>query len=450
MVKVEYSYLERAMEMLRWIGMPGVGIIDNRIALLNRLDGFPKLVMASASTPVYERAVLEKEIQKSSSHSGGYGISLDEAITKCCSEAIERYALTIGQKLIEDKIIYASYDELEKGGRNIIPSTYLDIISPETVELLDSSKIGGLKRFSKGGMTGWLPCKSIFKPSKEIMVPSHLLFHVYKTSSQHGEEKWMPSISTGTACHFSVEEAMINALLEYLERDSFGVRWYTMTKAKRVIIDDPFFSKWIEKFFGSKFKLLPLYLSLPDCPAHVFGVFLINKQDRLPYISFGMSASLNPFQGLYRAIAEASATAILSLYGSVSLPEFYATEKRVDNILDLDRNLALFASPAHKEITQPVIQRFYAESISLSSLDNLSKGNPRKDLVYLLSSLKDISEKGIFLDITPPEVANIGYRVMRVYIPELFPLCLPSLPYGYHPRIIQFGGLSNTFPHPMP
>ena len=41
-------------------------------------------------------------------------------------------------------------------------------------------------------------------------------------------------------------------------------------------------------------------------------------------------------------------------------------------------------------------------------------------------------------------------KVMRVFIPELVQLSYPGFPYSRHPRVLEFGGITNAFPHPMP
>lgn len=67
-----------------------------------------------------------------------------------------------------------------------------------------------------------------------------------------------------------------------------------------------------------------------------------------------------------------------------------------------------------------------------------------------MSGLKKISKYAVYLDITPPEVISQGWSVMRVFIPELCTMCMPGIPYSNHPRLNQFGGVSNEFPHPLP
>ncbi len=39
---------------------------------------------------------------------------------------------------------------------------------------------------------------------------------------------------------------------------------------------------------------------------------------------------------------------------------------------------------------------------------------------------------------------------MRVMIPELIEMCIPEFSFENHPRMKQYGGVINEYPHPMP
>jgi hypothetical protein len=61
-----------------------------------------------------------------------------------------------------------------------------------------------------------------------------------------------------------------------------------------------------------------------------------------------------------------------------------------------------------------------------------------------------VSQWATYLDITPPELADTDWKVVRVLIPELLSMCLPGLPPKAHPRMAQYGGVTNEYPHPLP
>jgi hypothetical protein len=81
----------------------------------------------------------------------------------------------------------------------------------------------------------------------------------------------------------------------------------------------------------------------------------------------------------------------------------------------------------------------------------LSELQPLDDeLNSLVRMVAGVSEWATYLDITPPELADTPWKVVRVLIPELLSMCLPGLPPKAHPRMRQYGGVTNEYPHPLP
>jgi hypothetical protein len=54
------------------------------------------------------------------------------------------------------------------------------------------------------------------------------------------------------------------------------------------------------------------------------------------------------------------------------------------------------------------------------------------------------------IDITPAELSETRWKVMRVFVPELVSMSLPGVPPRNHPRIRDYGGVTNDRPHPLP
>ncbi|HLU46253.1 MAG TPA: hypothetical protein VKZ67_14755, partial [Natronosporangium sp.] len=88
-------------------------------------------------------------------------------------------------------------------------------------------------------------------------------------------------------------------------------------------------------------------------------------------------------------------------------------------------------------------------SVKLSEIPRLGTGDDDV-LPELIRMVAGVSEWACYLDITPPELADTEWKVMRVLIPELLSMCLPGLPAKAHPRMKQYGGVTNELPHPLP
>jgi hypothetical protein len=56
----------------------------------------------------------------------------------------------------------------------------------------------------------------------------------------------------------------------------------------------------------------------------------------------------------------------------------------------------------------------------------------------------------IGLDLTTGDVRDLGFRVVRLWSPDLLSLPLPSAPPLLHPRFNSYGGATDGAPHPYP
>ena len=121
-----------------------------------------------------------------------------------------------------------------------------------------------------------------------------------------------------------------------------------------------------------------------------------------------------------------------------------------ESFLNLDSNVAYWTRAEDQEKKSRILETIYEGSANLSSLKNESRGSDRENLKYIISRIAKLSRYAVYLDITPPEITGTGLKVMRVFIPELVQLSYPGFPYTEHPRVLQFGGITNEFPHPMP
>jgi hypothetical protein len=147
---------------------------------------------------------------------------------------------------------------------------------------------------------------------------------------------------------------------------------------------------------------------------------------------------------------EAVAIAFLGIYGPLYLPKHYLATTDGSTFTDLDRNVAFFASPDDAATKRKVIDDMISGRKVLSAMPNHQTDDTGKDTARLIRQLGSVSEYGVYLDVTPPETRRWGWKVMRVFLPELVTMCVPGVPYSTHPRIQEFGGIQNEYPHPLP
>jgi thiazole/oxazole-forming peptide maturase SagD family component len=425
------------------------GITESQLLFCNRRPYTPNLHVCANQMPEYEKILISDEASISY-HISGYGLFREEAMVRVYGESIERYGLLVTPSVIQDKVIYKTYNQLKKEHPDeIIPWEYIKIFSEDDYKMLEP--ITNIKSISQDNMIGWLKCPSIFDSKQSYYIPAQCLFVGYKPNKEVCEEMFVPGFSKGSACHTSEYKALISAIMESIESDAFMINWYTNYKAKEIIVDDVDLLKMINTIIGStNYELKILDMSIEDMPGYAIGVILKNKKKQEPFIIMGCSASLNLKEAVYRALTEASTIDYLASNGPMMRPRDYLGSHKDKVYLDLDSNVSYWSSLTDYDIKSRVINELASEKRLFSSYDNKKVDDDKNNLRKILMKMKSHLTYGIYLDITPIEIAREGVKVMRVFFPEMVQLSFPGYPYKNHKRLLQYGGVSNELPHPLP
>jgi thiazole/oxazole-forming peptide maturase SagD family component len=443
-----YPYHRHLIEnVLRRACSEHLGILQSLMVSPARLGKKIRIKSITGQMPYYHRVLVDPlfDLQY---HLAGYGTSYEEALIRYVGEGIERNSSIVSIYPLQDRIRYASHNEISRDGR-VIPLEYLNLFSSNDYKRLGAGKLRTLSRLGSEDKVGWLKCPSLFDPEQEVWVPVQMLFAGYRVRVDQGEASFLPSFSTGTAAHTSFSKALLNALLEVLQIDALMVHWYTCTKVPKVIVDNLALGQLLKNF--SEFEILVTDLSgIAAVRTHVFGTALLNKRDERPLLTYGSHADLNPLRAVYRSCMEAAAITYLGVYGPLFSPKEYFPSVKAEKYADLDTNVGFYSDPANAETKRLAIRGLVDGCKPVSSFESAESGDTITDCAALLSALSRVSEFGIFLDVTPPEVRDQGWYVVRALVPELITMCLPGIPYSYHPRFSTFGGIKNDLPHPLP
>ncbi|KRU24278.1 thiazole/oxazole-forming peptide maturase SagD [Clostridium sporogenes] len=429
------------------------GILEAACMPVVNFNSDVSLKSITGNMPDYHKQVFNKDVSMQY-HIMGYGSHYEEALIKYTGESIERYSSIMGPTLLKDKIVYESYKELSKNNK-VMPLKYIDVFTENQIKKAKELNVSICdKKVEEDDIIGWIKCPSLLKKSEEIYVPAKMIFVGYEEDKNKGEMTFIPSFSTGTAAHKSLKKALLNALIEYIQIDSFMINWHTKGKCSLVKIDDENVLKVLEDVnLGEKspYEIIPLYMSLEECPIHNFGVFLRRKDNKLPYLLFGVQGGMDASHALTRGIMEAASISYGAYFNAIYNKDMLNNVIKDDHkFLDLDSNVLYYSLPNKIEEKNKLIEDFIGDEITLSSLNKLNIKEIDKQIKTLLNYLKDISEYAVYLDLTPPETRDKGWYVMRVMIPELIEMCIPEFSFENHPRMKKYGGVINEYPHPMP
>lgn len=419
------------------------GIAESQIIQVAQLNHAPRMQTMTARMPNYHKILLgeKTEIQY---HLAGYGVYREEALIRLLGEAIERYALITAAAAVRKRLFKASYNDL-KSESNVMPWELINIFTDKDYEKMRGKLI--FRSITPADKISWIWCPSLFMPGKDVCIPAQCLF----TGVQLEDEiPFMTSFSKGCASHTLPKLALRTALLEAVEADALMIRWYTRTKSRRVIVDDPMLRDMIAEIFSDlDVEVLPYEYTMPGMPGHAFGVAVLSKGAERPTVLLGAGAGLDPGATLYRSLIEAAAIFYIGYNGPAFQPRDYLTDIDEHSHTNLDSNVAYWASAKDGDTKRATMRDMVEGEVRLSTLKNY-QSTIDEELDYILGQLKNISSYAVHLDITPPDLEDTDWTVVRVFFPELVQVSLPSFPYSAHPRLRQFGGIRNQLPHPSP
>ncbi|WP_040210961.1 YcaO-like family protein [Clostridium polynesiense] len=422
------------------------GIMESQILTTAKGKYSPEVSVCTANMPDYHKIIIDEKAEMNH-HLSGYGIYFEESLIRLLGEGIERYALLTASEIYKDKEIMASYNEVSKLGE-VMPWEYIDMYTKEDYDRLLS--FTNIQKIDKDTKISWIKCPSILDKDREILIPAQLLFIGFRNKRER-EAIFAPGFSKGAASHVTLENALESAMMESVEADAFTINWYTSRKTRKIIVDDESLLEIIIKTTKDiQCDVLPLEFSLEGMPGHTVGVALINKNNNRPTVVLGCQSALDPKKAIYKALLESLAIHYLAVNGPLLLPNLYLASVKDNNFNNLDSNVAFWANQSDIDMKKSYFYDLCKEEVMLSSLECYEKEDKVEEIRYIKDKISKVSKYGVYLDITPPEVSDKGWKVIRTFFPELVQMSLPSFPYSNHPRLKEYGGVLNALPHPVP
>lgn len=334
--------------------------------------------------------------------SGGSGVSRDGAVAAAIAETAERYSLTY---VPHDELVLASFDELPGA------------VDPERFALFHERQFVpgfAFERFTRASRVDWV--RGIRLPDLEpASLPAQLVY-MWDRSRVRG-----PIIGYGTsnggACGATFAEALLNALLEAVERDAVMIAWYDRLSLPIIDIeDDAGLRAHAERYFeptGVRYCGVDL--------SQLLGVPAVLGVVRGETIGLGVGAAAAPTIQVAWKKALAEAFAVRS-WARVQRLEQPARAFRPDftDVRTFADHIALYADPEHARQTSFVDGSDARRTAS--DVAPLGGENPAAHVASLVGRLDDAGLTAYAVDVTAPDVRAAGLTVVKAVVPELCPL----------------------------
>jgi len=373
-------------------------------------------------------------VNMSNLRAGGTGLSLQEAVVRGIGELIERYSLIVYPSEIADEIIFASYEDLKKSGFYALKPEKIPLFSKEQY----SQKDFPFKRFTSTSKVGWVKGYCLLTKS-DIYVPAQMIYPGYVPKNK--EPFIFPATTSGAATASSYEEAIIRGIYEEIERHLFMLTWFNRHTLPQLKIDE---SEKLNEIFtrisNKGYRYFLRHTTYCKKIHYVLGI-AVNENNCWPKFLVGGAANLDPINAAYKALLE---TAQGIPFAKLLSIKFHQEKIDPYRIMDFERNVAFYSDPKNYRYVSFLLKSKKCSSINALVFDYKKSSKILKELVKILANEH---AHLIVFDSTPTNIADIGFRVVKIFIPELVQLSLPSYPYLGHPKLRE---KTNLMPHPYP
>ncbi len=338
---------------------------------------------------------------------GGSGLTRAAARHAAVGEGLERYCASAWDPAT---LIFGTGRDLS-GPHLIYP--------PERYALFHPDQHLPYPRFTADLPISWIEAYSLTQQQPSL-IPASLVYLPYVPQFlEQGEQGVGAAMSTGLACGRSYGDAVLRGIYEVIERDAVMITWLNRLPMPRVDIESsPTLYSLYEARFARDGLDYRLYEITTDIPVPSYLCLLIDKRTEPAMICAGGATSLDPIRAASKAMIEAIQT---REWGKV-LPSSPAPDLRKDytTVRDFEDHVVLYA---HGDMFHSL--DFLPEacrSSSTTSWRNKGTANTDRDLDWVLDVLRSLDVDVLVTDLTTPDVAACGYRVVKVLMPELQPL----------------------------
>ncbi len=383
---------------------------------------------------------------------GGAGSDAATAVMGAIGEAMERYSLGLYR---EKDLVRGTFAELEG-----------EALDPRQL-IFFSDEQYGWKGFPYARFDPWLPLSWVPGVSlidgRQRLVPAARVFTPYVAPSR--AELLMQSTSTGAACQGSRALAVLSALHECIERDAFVIAWLNRLPLLELSADDLLGHGDDDLLHGlARRGITPRWFDATTdlaCPSVV--CVLEGCGPGVPSQAFGAATRPTLRAAGRKALVESAHTWFW--IRTRLLDTRLALPSRADfaDVTSLNAHSLLYAAPRMRAYTRFLQGDGPTPGRTCEAEPRNPCRDARQELAHWIGVLADAGLEAVAIDLTPPEIADLGFEVVRVVVSDLHPLwgghhvrCLGGervrkvpVALGYRDREATTVEL-NSAPHPMP
>jgi thiazole/oxazole-forming peptide maturase SagD family component len=419
--------------------------LDQRLSVGRLSDVSPRVISIGAELAGVHVLSGAAAPKAGAYHIGGMGLRLEHAIVRALGETVERYAQLTAHGFGLHPIRFGTIDELRRSG--------LDLLAPEAIACFTPDQYATpgfpFAPFRGDMPLGWIEGNDL-AGGPSTWVPAQPILVGYQAQPQCGEERIVSGVTTGTAAHRTRDRALLNAILELIQIDCAVGHWYSVSPSHPILPDERLagIMEIIRERAGRSPAPQFVWLPSPDLPGFAIACLYRSDDGGVPALAVGLGCSLRLDEAVYKAWLEAAGVRQLAVLTLLQSETDRNRERGDGGFFDLDSNVAWYAAGNDDDA---VTSRFAGgKPYRSGSLPADPSCAPDEAVDLLVDAFRAAGKPLYHWDLTPSDVASLGFVVERVWSPATFSLPLPSAPPAAHPRFFDYGGFDHARPHPYP
>jgi ribosomal protein S12 methylthiotransferase accessory factor len=346
---------------------------------------------------------------------GGAALNPREAEAAALGEALERASAV----LPSDETVLAKYDDVKA-----------EAVDPCAWDLFDRATRAEpgfpYAAPSRSEVTNWVWGWSVTS-SRPTLVPAARVFLSTPIHCLGGQAEY-PLVS-GFATGNTLEEATLSGLLEVIERDSFMIAWANRLSLRHATFSSSacgasvYAAAFERPGLEARCGVIELDLGAPVAIAMVRSTRLGD-----PALAVAAAANADPQRACRRALSEL-ATNRLYVRHLLSEGDEELAQLSVDEVRDGRAHGLLFARPDMASEAA----FWWERTETLAPFEPEQSTSVYAQLFSLLNAVNRAGLEVLVVDLTPPEIRELGLRTVKVLVPGTYPMNFDS-------RWAQFGG----------
>ena len=270
---------------------------------------------------------------------------------------------------------------------------------------------------------------------REVFVPAVLVY--LKLPVRSPSERFINMVSTGTAAHSDLREAVLGGLLEVVERDAIALTWLQRLRLPEVVVDPDALGPEAAEYHrvGTSTELtVHLRDATTDYGIPILYAVQTSEVDTELAQVVAATCDLDPQRALAKIHRE-----LVSL--RIALRS-HARSPRAKEVTGQDMTVVggalADAAPSMRHVfdfllegPRPARRLADVGRPELRSTSEPSAGSAADPLARVVSALERAGSEAVVVDITTDEARQVGMHVVKALVPEAVPLS-----FSHHARYL--------------